>query len=147
MAFNSNEPAIGRIPKSHIAPPRDVLAARRCIAAPEKKPVYRLADVYQNISSRNPIAPLYSLHALSEDDSLVATAEKSLVLVQAPSHRRLYHRPLKILSAHEASPQKSVPEGSTTIQVEHEKWLSVPSGEIVHTNGILMKQTHRLQSM
>ncbi|KAJ7687874.1 hypothetical protein B0H17DRAFT_678946 [Mycena rosella] len=46
-AFDKKEPALGRINRDSIAPPRNALCVKRRIARVEGKPIYKLADLSQ----------------------------------------------------------------------------------------------------
>ncbi|KAJ7464080.1 hypothetical protein FB451DRAFT_454123 [Mycena latifolia] len=134
VAFSQSQPAIGRILKTSIAPPRRALSVKCCIATAEKKPIYSCAEMYKDISGRDPLSD-DKLFNLSQDDCFGATLEKPLVLVQPERRPGLHNRPLKMLVAHKA-PKKSVKRGTKVVRVAHEGWLSVAGGKIVRTDGI-----------
>ncbi|KAJ7833145.1 hypothetical protein B0H14DRAFT_2801532 [Mycena olivaceomarginata] len=50
-SFEADEPALGRVERESIAPPRSALSVKRRIAKVEGKPIYRLADLFTDVTA------------------------------------------------------------------------------------------------
>ncbi|KAJ7501817.1 hypothetical protein B0H11DRAFT_1799599, partial [Mycena galericulata] len=48
--FDTNEPALGRVERESLAPPRNAVSVKRRIARVEGKPIYRLADLFTDVT-------------------------------------------------------------------------------------------------
>ncbi|KAJ7070461.1 hypothetical protein B0H15DRAFT_917922 [Mycena belliarum] len=132
-AFNLQEPAIGRILKNHIAPPRCALSVKRCIAAAEKNPIYAFAEMYSDISSCTTVSE-EKVFDLYDDKCFGAMVGNPLVLVQPERRPGLHNRPLMMIESQEA-PTHLVSENNKKVRVPYKQWLSAPRGEIVDTDG------------
>jgi hypothetical protein len=121
-AFDVTEPALGRVERILVTPPRDVSSVKRHIAKTEGKPIYLFADLLKEMSAAS---------ALPEDALLLntsgATAHDPILLVQPERRAGLHNRPLLVLSDSEHG-------GIWTWGPS--RWLSHSAGDIVHTDGI-----------
>ncbi|KAJ7504750.1 hypothetical protein B0H11DRAFT_1980636 [Mycena galericulata] len=98
--FDPEEPAVGRIDPALIAPPRNALAIKRCIAKIEGRPIYAFADLYEDVADDHPMA----------DDACIAISTAggvefrgsspldALRVVQPERRPGLYNRPLKVVA-------------------------------------------------
>ncbi|KAJ6577988.1 hypothetical protein B0H19DRAFT_1122055 [Mycena capillaripes] len=80
-AFDTNEPALGRIRRESIAPPRNVLAVNRRIARVEGKSIYQRANLFTDMKADN---------ALPTDalvDETCGSSRENPVLIVKPEHR------------------------------------------------------------
>ncbi|KAJ7844323.1 hypothetical protein B0H13DRAFT_2411541 [Mycena leptocephala] len=101
--FTLSEHAMGRVLKADVAPPWSISSIKRCIAKAEKKPIYAVADMYEDISAHEALEVYNSLPKASG-----ATLEKPLVMVEPERRAGLHNRPLKILSDCTEGPPKVV---------------------------------------
>ncbi|KAJ7458276.1 hypothetical protein B0H11DRAFT_2061516 [Mycena galericulata] len=118
-AFAKGEPALGRVDRALIAPPRDASSIKRRIAKVEGKPIYIYADLHTAADS-----PETSDSVLA--DTFGATAEDPILLVQPERRTGLYNRPLVVVTAPEPRGWSWVPS----------RWLSPSAGDILRTDGI-----------
>ncbi|KAJ6486971.1 hypothetical protein C8R45DRAFT_1214243 [Mycena sanguinolenta] len=130
-AFDPEEPALGRIDLSVIAPPRDAQAIQRCIAKAEGKPIYAFADLYADVSE-GPLANHTSFFAGDGPQFRGSNAADALRIVQPERRPGLYNRPLKVLQ-----PQPKPVQFHFTLSPPPLPWLEVFPGDIVHTDGIM----------
>ncbi|KAJ7213386.1 hypothetical protein GGX14DRAFT_563710 [Mycena pura] len=120
-SFAEGEPALGRIDRALIAPPRDVSSIKRRIAKVEGKPIYIFADLHLDTTAKSPQASNAQVA-----DSCGATAHAPILIVQPERRAGLHNRPLLVLSAADA-------QGWSWIQ---SRWLSPLVGDILHSDGI-----------
>ncbi|KAJ6632321.1 hypothetical protein B0H10DRAFT_11930 [Mycena sp. CBHHK59/15] len=127
-ASDSSEPALGRIEKGDIAPPRNVLTIKRRIAKVEGNPIYAFADFFPNVSADRP-----QQSESSADDAWGSTTNNPILIVQPAQRADKYKRPLLIRSLQPVSPPAYIYNGmyrSTNLV-----WLSPSPGDIVYTDG------------
>ncbi|KAJ7847097.1 hypothetical protein B0H14DRAFT_2770470 [Mycena olivaceomarginata] len=93
-SFAEGEPALGRIDRALIAPPRDVSSVKRRIAKVEGKPIYIFADLHIDTAAKSPQASNVQVA-----DSCGATAHAPILIVQPERRAGLHNRPLLVLSA------------------------------------------------
>ncbi|KAJ7276931.1 hypothetical protein C8J57DRAFT_1310733 [Mycena rebaudengoi] len=133
-AFDPDEPSMGCIDRASIAPPRDALAVKRCIARAEAKPIYALGHLYTDVADEQPIqneARILTGPAFADFHG--ATPTDPLCIVQPERRPGLYNMPFKILTA------------QSGMQFNTENWLQVAAGEIVNTDGIV-HMTHMMHA-
>ncbi|KAJ7844641.1 hypothetical protein B0H13DRAFT_2096319 [Mycena leptocephala] len=120
-AFDVTEPALGRVERILVTPPRDVSSVKRHIAKTEGKPIYLFADLLKEMSAAS---------ALPEDALLLntsgATAHDPILLVQPERRAGLHNRPLWSFLIRTRRDMDLGPS----------RWLSSSAGDIVHTDGI-----------
>jgi hypothetical protein len=75
-SFDTSEPALGRLKRESIAPPRNVLAVKRRIAKAEGKPIYQLADLFTDMTADD-ARPSDAL----VDDTCGSSKEKPILIV------------------------------------------------------------------
>ncbi|KAJ6457925.1 hypothetical protein C8R45DRAFT_1032314 [Mycena sanguinolenta] len=80
VSFNSNEPALGRVERILISPPRTPTCITRHIAKVERSPEYASSDFYENISAQKPTHRRICL-PLMRNNSVGLTEEEPIVLV------------------------------------------------------------------
>ncbi|KAJ7511370.1 hypothetical protein B0H11DRAFT_1954902 [Mycena galericulata] len=97
VAFNPDEPAIGRIERFRITPTLEPASIKRCIAKTEGKPIYVYADLYEDISAKEAMAD-GSSYASIQNETAGHTEERPMVLVQPERRQGLLNRPFKIIS-------------------------------------------------
>ncbi|KAJ7464850.1 hypothetical protein B0H11DRAFT_2050142 [Mycena galericulata] len=97
VAFNPDEPAIGRIERFRITPPLEPASIKRCIAKTEGKPIYVYADLYEDISATEAMSD-GSSYASIQNETAGHTEERPMVLVQPERRQGLLNRPFKIIS-------------------------------------------------
>lgn len=98
-AFDPDEPSIGCIDRSTVAPPEDVAAIKRCIARAEGKPIYAFGDLYADVSDE----PLANDACITDAPAGAvfhgSTPMGALRIVHPERRAGLFNRPLKILAA------------------------------------------------
>ncbi|KAJ7165512.1 hypothetical protein C8R43DRAFT_1061440 [Mycena crocata] len=134
-AFNANEPAIGRVDTTEIAPPLNVMSLKRCIARAEGKPIYSYGHLYGDPRETEPWSDQTYLNWQKKGTFPGPTPTAPLLVVQPERREGLYNRPLKILEPQEA--------GWTSFWSSNLKWLAASKGQIVHTDGIPLNKDHR----
>ncbi|KAF8212658.1 hypothetical protein K438DRAFT_1957276 [Mycena galopus ATCC 62051] len=137
-AFDLDEPALGRIDISIVAPPRDALAIKRSVARAEGKPVYAFADLYTDLWD-GPVANNTCISVgAGFGEFRGSSVADALRLVQPERRPGLYNRPLQVLQA-----QK--PPSGPNLMYQFQRlrrslpfpWLEVFAGDIVHTDGVI----------
>ncbi|KAJ7726313.1 hypothetical protein DFH07DRAFT_782753 [Mycena maculata] len=122
-SFDASEPALGRVKRESIAPPRNVLSVRRRIANVEGKPIYELADLFTDMTADN------ALHSDTLMDDTCGSSKENPVLIVQPEHRPgVYNRPVLIV----ALPSDFAVYSSHRFT----QWLSPSPGDIVHSDGV-----------
>jgi hypothetical protein len=122
-SFDKREPALGRINRDSIAPPRNALCVKRRIARVEGKPIYTLADLFTDTKTNYP----YSSTAVV-DDAHGSSKEKPILMV-LPEHRPgLYNQPVLIVALPSGLGSR---DGTNSAQ-----WLSPSPGETLLTDGV-----------
>ncbi|KAF7336231.1 hypothetical protein MVEN_02171000 [Mycena venus] len=128
-ALDPDEPAIGRIDRSTIAPPRNVLSIKRGIARVEGRPIYAFADLYADVTE-GPLANDAFVSLVGSDGVAFpgSNPADALRLVQPERYPGLFNRPLKILVEQPRFWNRSPRPGTLP-------WLQVFCGDIVYTDG------------
>ncbi|KAJ7135837.1 hypothetical protein C8R44DRAFT_769142 [Mycena epipterygia] len=121
-SFDASEPALGRLERESIAPPRNALSVKRRIARVEGKPIYELADLFADTKANNPS----SSGALVEDIS-GSTMRDPILIVQPERRTGLYNRPVLVV----ALPTQSGPR-----HYHNRSWLSTSPGDTLRTDGV-----------
>ncbi|KAJ7748288.1 hypothetical protein DFH07DRAFT_747376, partial [Mycena maculata] len=80
-AFNTADPALGRIEVLHVCPPYEAGSIKRCIAKAEGKSIYAVADLYSNIASSEAIENGSQI-VLLEDGSMGSSPDSPIILVR-----------------------------------------------------------------
>ncbi|KAJ7464078.1 hypothetical protein FB451DRAFT_1094605 [Mycena latifolia] len=89
--FDPNEPALGRIEKIHVCPPHGPTTIKRHIAKVEGKPLYRDAELYEDISADTVMSD-GSYISLMKDDCVGSTSNRPIVLIQSdPRQNPLFY--------------------------------------------------------
>jgi hypothetical protein len=122
-AFDRREPALGRIDRDSIAPPRNALCVKRRIARVEGKPIYKLADLFTDTKTDDP-------HSSTDvvDDTHGSSKEKPLLMVLPERRPGLYNQPVLVV----ALPSKSRGRYGTNSA----RWLSPSPGDTLLTDGV-----------
>ncbi|KAJ7651332.1 hypothetical protein FB45DRAFT_820840 [Roridomyces roridus] len=95
LSFDANQPAIGCIERSHIAPPFTPASIRRCIAKAERKPVYAyFSAVYADIMAQKPLHDHMPIRA-----EVGVTEGDPIVLVQPERKKGLFNRQVELKAA------------------------------------------------
>ncbi|KAJ7731591.1 hypothetical protein B0H14DRAFT_2998333 [Mycena olivaceomarginata] len=122
-SFDASEPALGRVNRESIAPPRNALSLKRRIARAEGKPIYEFADLFIDIAA----VTAHPSNALV-DDMFGSSKENPILLVQ-PERRPGLNRPALVV----VLPPEVIGNAC---------WLSVKPGDIVHTDGEARLEKH-----
>jgi hypothetical protein len=119
-AFDPEEPAVGRIDPSLIAPPRNALAIKRCIAKIEGRPIYAFADLYEDVSDDHPMANDACITIGTASVEFRGSSPMDALRIVQPERRPgLYNRPLEVVAVYL--------EGTRG-------YLRVVPGDILHTD-------------
>ncbi|KAJ7483811.1 hypothetical protein B0H11DRAFT_2020601 [Mycena galericulata] len=98
-AFDPEEPALGRIDPSLIAPPRNALAIKRCIAKIEGRPIYAFADLYEDVSDDHPMVNAACITIGTAGVEFRGSSPMDALRIVQPERRPgLYNRPLKVVA-------------------------------------------------
>ncbi|KAJ6460858.1 hypothetical protein DFH09DRAFT_959610, partial [Mycena vulgaris] len=94
-SFEADEPALGRVKRESIAPPRSALSVKRRIAKVEGKPIYRLADLFTD----------FTVDQARPSDSLVdqtcgSSTVNPIMLVLPDRRSGVYNRSAQIATSH-----------------------------------------------
>ncbi|KAJ6502688.1 hypothetical protein C8R47DRAFT_1106445 [Mycena vitilis] len=147
-AFDIDEPSVGRIERSFIAPPQNALAVKRFIARAEARPIYAFADLYTDVSDAQPLendAPIAIRSSVGDFHG--STLADAIRIVQPERRPGLYNRPFKI-TVPQAASQSTMGLGTLPVN-----WLNVIQGEVVYTDGVVQmhnvpffvsRQMHRI---
>ncbi|KAJ7454635.1 hypothetical protein B0H11DRAFT_1875280 [Mycena galericulata] len=125
--FDTAEPALGRIKRDLISPPRNVLSVKRRIAKVEGKPIYGFADFFTDMQADNG-HPSDALVA----DAAGASKYDPIFLVQPERRPGLLNRPVMILELPSEPTRRYSYSGYSSASV----WLSPSKGEILFTDGV-----------
>ncbi|KAJ7072838.1 hypothetical protein C8F01DRAFT_262559 [Mycena amicta] len=120
-AFNRREPALGRVNRDSIAPPRNALCVKRRIARVEDKPIYKLADLFIDTKTDDPYSSVV-------DDTHGSSTEKPVLLVLPERRPGLYNQPVLIV----ALPS----EPGSRYGTNSARWLSPSTGDTLLTDGV-----------
>ncbi|KAJ7511466.1 hypothetical protein B0H11DRAFT_2269169 [Mycena galericulata] len=125
-SFDAAEYSLGRVKRSTISPPRNVLSVKRRITKVEAKTIYGLADLFTDLKAKK----AYSYDAVVADTA-GASKDDPISLVQPECRPELYNIPVQVLEV----PKRS---GSTRQErpTNDFQWLSPSPGDILHTDGI-----------
>ncbi|KAJ7785044.1 hypothetical protein DFH07DRAFT_786576 [Mycena maculata] len=112
-SFEADEPALGRVERESIAPPRSALSVKRRIAKVEGKSIYRLADLFTDVTA-DQARPSDSLV-----DQTCGSSTMNPIMFVLPGHRSgVYNRSTQIAALHpNVNPSnilgvnKALPEG------------------------------------
>ncbi|KAJ7460397.1 hypothetical protein B0H11DRAFT_2315975 [Mycena galericulata] len=125
-SFDASEPALGRVKRESIAPPRSVLSVRRRIASVEGKPIYQLADLFTDMTADNA-----RLSDALVDDTCGSSKENPILIVQPERRPGVYNRPVLVVVA---LPSEFAPHSG--YRFNNALWLSPSPGDIVYTDGV-----------
>ncbi|KAJ7277857.1 hypothetical protein C8J57DRAFT_1465716 [Mycena rebaudengoi] len=119
--FDASEPALGRLKRESIAPPRNALSVKRRIARVEGKPIYQLADLFADTTANNPSPS----GALVENIS-GSTMTNPILIVQPERRAGLYNRPVLVVALRtQGDPYHGLG-----------LWLSPSVGDTLYTDGV-----------
>ncbi|KAJ7264763.1 hypothetical protein C8J57DRAFT_1623689 [Mycena rebaudengoi] len=119
--FDASEPALGRLKRESIAPPRNALSVKRRIARVEGKPIYQLADLFADTTANNPSPS----GALVENIS-GSTMTNPILIVQPERRAGLYNRPVLVVALRtQGDPYHG-----------YGRWLSPSVGDTLYTDGV-----------
>ncbi|KAJ7907998.1 hypothetical protein B0H13DRAFT_2017708 [Mycena leptocephala] len=127
--LDTSEPALGRVKRESIPPPRNVLAVKRRIARAEGKPIYQMADLFTDVTADN-ARPSNAL----VDDACGSSKENPILIVQPERRPGLYNRPVQIV----ALPQDLNFSG---YGFNNGHWLSPSVGDTLLTDGVARYET------
>ncbi|KAJ7703719.1 hypothetical protein B0H17DRAFT_1040924 [Mycena rosella] len=139
-AFAPGEPALGRVDRALIAPPRDVSSIKRHIARVESKPIYAFADLFTDVSAEAPQTSANGAQASANDaqaadaflpDTCGASANNPILVLQPERRAGLHNRPLLVV----AGPPDLGHSKRRWTWVQS-RWLFPSPGDILHTDGI-----------
>jgi hypothetical protein len=122
-ASDRKEPALGRINRVSIAPPRNALCVKRRIARVEGKPIYKLADLFTDTKTDDP----HSSTAVV-DDTHGSSKEKPILMVLPERRPGLYNQPVLVV----ALPL----ELDSRYGTNSTSWLSPSPGDTLLTDGV-----------
>ncbi|KAF8146516.1 hypothetical protein K438DRAFT_1869167 [Mycena galopus ATCC 62051] len=97
VAFNLDDPALGRVERILVSPPHESASLKRHIAKVESKPIYAFSALFKNISALEALQDFSDL-PLMKNGSPGWTEDEPMVLVQPERRAGLYNRPIKVLS-------------------------------------------------
>ncbi|KAF7338837.1 hypothetical protein MSAN_02206600 [Mycena sanguinolenta] len=127
VQFNPKDPALGRIERNFLAPPHSVDSIKHQIARLEGKRIYAYAELYTNISARQPIENA-TYFLLSDDGCPGCKKDSPMVLVQPERRPKLYNRPIEVILAY------------TVIERDGRRHLAVGSKGV--SDGVLVEEAH-----
>jgi hypothetical protein len=122
-AFDRREPALGRINRDSIPPPRNALCVKRRIARVEGKPIYKLANLFTDTKTDNPHSPTAVV-----DDTHGSSKEKPILMVLPERRPGLYNQPVLVV----ALPS----EPGSRYGTNTARWLSPSPGDTLLTDGV-----------
>ncbi|KAJ6493454.1 hypothetical protein C8R45DRAFT_1212786 [Mycena sanguinolenta] len=129
-AFDPEVPALGCIDLSTIAPPRDARAIKHCIAKTERKPIYKVAHLYADVSEELPLSNEASI-STAEGNFRGSSAADALRLVQPERRPGVHNRPVRVIhQQYERMPPSRWRSSSMF-------WLEARPGDIMATDGIV----------
>ncbi|KAJ7252331.1 hypothetical protein C8J57DRAFT_1351596 [Mycena rebaudengoi] len=128
-SFDTTEPALGRVKRESIAPPRNVLSVKRRIARAEGNAIYEMADLFMHITADN-ARPADSL----VEDTWGSSEENPILIVQPERRPGVYNRPVLVVALPLECDPSRYPYGRYGSNNTH--WLSPPVGTIVYTDGV-----------
>lgn len=123
-AFDNMEPALGRINRDTIAPPRNALCVKRRIARVEDKPIYKLADLFTDTKTDD----AHSSTAVV-DDTHGSSKEKPILMVLPERRPGLYNQPVLIVGLPS--------ELGSRYGTNSARWLSPSPGDTILTDGVI----------